>query len=77
MNIKRVLCVSSLVTGVGLAGLLGTGIAGANAAIAPTTNSQHGTVQLTGQKIKPTHHQKNDIGKQAKKQAKHDGLAVN
>jgi hypothetical protein len=33
-------------------------------------------VQLASQKIKPTHHQKNEIGKQAKKQAKHDGLAA-
>jgi hypothetical protein len=75
MNIKRMLCVSSLATGVGIAGLLGIGIASANAATAATTDSQHGTVQLASQKIKPTHHQKNEIGKQAKKQAKHDGLA--
>ncbi len=77
MNIKRMLCVSSLATGVGLTALFGSGIANAAASSAPATNSPHGTVQLASQKIKPTHHQKKEIGKQAQKQAKHDGLAVN
>ena len=73
MKVKRMLCASALAAGVGLAGLLGTGIATANAAPAPTTPT---VKQLSSDKIKPTHHQKKEIGKQAEKQAKHSGLTV-
>ena len=39
MNVRRMPCSSSLAAGVGLAGLLGTGIATASAAPAPCTTS--------------------------------------
>jgi Flp pilus assembly protein CpaB len=78
MNLQRMLCASSLAAGMGLAGLLGTAIATANAAPAPASNSQQTTspVKLASSKIKPTHHQKKEIGKEASKQAKHDGLTA-
>lgn len=79
MKLTRILCASSVATGIGLAGLLGAGLATANAAPAPGGAAGHAGpgVQQVGDKIKPTHHQKKEIGKQAEKQAKHNGLAVN
>ena len=73
MKLTRILCASSVAAGIGLAGLLGTGIAMANAAPAPATPT---VKQVSSDKIKPTHHQKKEIGKQAEKQAKHSGLTV-
>ncbi len=78
MTAKSLLRVSLLALGVGLAGFFGAGIATANAAPAATTTSPHSTtdVHSASSKIKPTHHQKKEIGKAAEKQAKHSGLAV-
>jgi hypothetical protein len=78
MNAKRVLRVSLLSLGVGLSGFFGAGMATANAAPAASTASPHSTTDLhsASSKIKPTHHQKKEIGKSAEKQAKHNGLAV-
>lgn len=63
MNLKRMLCASSLATGVGLAGLLGTGIATANAAPVPKPPAP-ATVKLD-------HHQRKEVLKQENKQLKH------
>jgi hypothetical protein len=73
MSLKQITCASLLATGIGTAGLLSIGIATANAAPATPTTSQH---TAPTEKIKPTHHQKKEIGKEAGKQAKHNGLAV-
>jgi hypothetical protein len=68
MNLKHALCASSIAAGIGLAGLLGTGIATANAAPATFSSStQQGTA---GPTVKLDHHQRKEVGKQAKKQAK-------
>jgi hypothetical protein len=78
MNAKRVLRGSLLPLGVGLAGFFGAGMATANAAPAASATSPHSTpdVHSASSKIKPTHHQKRQVGKSAEKQAKHNGLAV-
>jgi hypothetical protein len=70
MNIKRTLCASSIAAGIGMAGLLGTGIAVANAAPAPAPLS--GSVQqgADGPTVKLDHHQRKEVGKQARKDAK-------
>jgi Flp pilus assembly protein CpaB len=73
MSLKRIVCTSLLATGVGTAGLLSIGIATANAAPATAATSQHAAPT---EKIKPTNHQKKEIGKEAGKQAKHNGLTV-
>ena len=62
MNLKRMLCASSLATGVGLAGLLGTGIATAKAAPDPKPPTP-ATVKLD--------HQRKEVLKQENKQLKH------
>jgi hypothetical protein len=68
MNIKRTLCASSIAAGIGVAGLLGTGIAVANAATAPLSSSvQQGAA---GPTVKLDHHQRKEVGKQARKEAK-------
>lgn len=79
MKLISILRTCSVAAGIGLAGLLGAGIATANAAPAPATNSQQttSTVKQVSSKIKPTHHQTKEIGKQAEKQAKRSGLTVN
>ncbi len=78
MNAKSLLRVSLLALGIGLAGFFGVGMATANAAPAASATSPHSTpdVHSASSKIKPTHHQKKEIGKSAEKQAKHNGLAV-
>ena len=63
MNLKRMLCASTLATSVGLAGLLGTGIATANAAPDPKPPAP-ATVKLD-------HHQRKEVLKQENKQLKH------
>jgi Flp pilus assembly protein CpaB len=73
MSLKRITYASLLATSVGAAGLLSIGMATANAAPATATTSQHAAPT---EKIKPTHHQKKEIGKEAGKQAKHDGMTV-
>jgi hypothetical protein len=68
MNIKRTLCASSIAAGIGVAGLLGTGIAVANAAPVPISSSvQQGA---DGPTVKLDHHQRKEVGKQARKDAK-------
>jgi hypothetical protein len=68
MNIKRTLCASSIAAGIGVAGLLGTGIAVANAAPAPLSSSvQQG---VDGPTVKLDHHQRKEVGKQVRKNAK-------
>jgi Flp pilus assembly protein CpaB len=73
MSLKRITYASLLATSVGAAGLLSIGIATANAAPATAVTSQHAAPT---EKVKPTHHQKKEIGKAAGKQAKHNGLTV-
>jgi hypothetical protein len=68
MNIKRTLCASSIAAGIGVAGLLGTGIAVANAGPVPISRSvQQGA---DGPTVKLDHHQRKEVGKQARKDAK-------
>jgi hypothetical protein len=68
MDLKRTLCASAIAAGIGVAGLFGTGIAAANAAPAECTGSaqQCGA----GPTVKLDHHQRKEVGKQAKKDAK-------
>jgi Flp pilus assembly protein CpaB len=73
MKLSRILCASAIAAGVAFAGALGAGIATANAAPAPATPT---VKPVSNDKIKPTQHQKKEIGKQAEKQAKHRGLTV-
>jgi hypothetical protein len=68
MNLTRTLCASTIAAGIGLAGLLGTGIATATAA--PTTFSSTTQQGAGGGTVKLDHHQRKEVGKQAKKQAK-------
>jgi hypothetical protein len=67
MNMKRTLCASSIAAGVGVAGLFGTGIAIANAAPATCSSSAQ---CAAGSTVKLDHHQRKEVGKQAKKDAK-------
>jgi hypothetical protein len=68
MNLKRALCASSIAAGIGVAGLLGSGIAMANAAPAPFSSSKQ--QDAAGPTVKLDHHQRKEVGKQAKKEAK-------
>jgi hypothetical protein len=68
MNVKRALCASSIAAGIGVAGLLGTGVAVANAA--PAVFSSSAQQGAAGPTVKLDHHQRKEVGKQAKKQAK-------
>lgn len=68
MNLKRALCASSIAAGIGVAGLLSTGIATANAD--PATCSGSAQQCATGPTVKLDHHQRREVGKQAKKEAK-------
>ncbi|HYB35323.1 MAG TPA: hypothetical protein VEF72_05785 [Mycobacterium sp.] len=70
MNAKRMLYTSSIAAGIGLAGLLGTGIATANAAPAPSNSGSSAAGQQSGPTVKLDHHQRKEVGKQAEKQAK-------
>jgi hypothetical protein len=67
MNLKRALCASSIAAGVGVAGLFGTAIATANAAPATCSSSAQ---CAAGPSVKLDHHQRKEVGKQAKKEAK-------
>jgi hypothetical protein len=68
MDLKRTLCASLIAAGIGVAGLLGTGIAAANAAPAPISTSAQ--QDAAGPTVKLDHHQRKDVGKQAKHEAK-------
>lgn len=68
MNLKPALCASLIAAGLGAAGLLGTGIAAANATPAPFSSSVQ--QDAAGPTVKLDHHQRKEVGKQAKKQAK-------
>jgi hypothetical protein len=68
MNIKRALCTSSIAAGIGVAGLLGTGIATANAA--PATCGSSAQQCAAGSTVHLDHHQRKEVGKQAKHEAK-------
>lgn len=68
MNLTRTLCASLIAAGIGVAGLLGTGIATANAA--PATFSSSAQQGAAGPSVKLDHHQRKEVGKQAKKQAR-------
>jgi hypothetical protein len=68
MNLKSVLSAFLIAAGLGVAGLLGTGIAAANAAPAAFSSSVH--QDAAGPTVKLDHHQRKEIGKQARKQAK-------
>jgi hypothetical protein len=70
MNIKQTLCASSIAAGIGLTGLLGTGIAVASAAPAPAPLSSSAQQDAAGPTVKLDHHQRKEVGKQARKGAK-------
>jgi hypothetical protein len=67
MNLKRTLCASSIAAGVGFAGLFGTAIATANAAPSTCSSAQECGA---GPTVKLDNHQRKEVGKQAKKDAK-------
>lgn len=67
MNLKRTLCASAIAAGIGMAGLFGTGIAAANAAPAECSGSAQQCA--AGPTVKLDHHQRKEVGKQAKKEA--------
>ncbi|MGH3636444.1 hypothetical protein [Mycobacterium sp.] len=80
MDVKRIICAGSIAAGVGLAGLLGTGIATANAAPAPG-NTPFATSRGTptpqpGTDIKLDHHDRKKVLKQDKKELKHHPAQV-
>jgi hypothetical protein len=68
MNLTRALCASSIAAGIGIAGLFGTTIATANAA--PATCGGSGQQCAASSTVKLDHHQRKEVGKQAKKEAK-------
>ncbi|MEZ0365693.1 hypothetical protein ACAG26_18585 [Mycobacterium sp. pUA109] len=75
MNVKRVLCASSLAAGIGLTGLFGTGMAIANAAPlpgnAPIAASKGSPSPQPSPDIKLDHHDRKKAVKQEKKELKH------
>lgn len=68
MNLKYMLCASSIAAGIGVAGLFGAGIATANAA--PDTCGASAQQCASGSTVKLDHHQRKEVGKQAKKESK-------
>jgi hypothetical protein len=68
MNLKCTLCASSIAAGIAVAGLFGTGIAMANAV--PGTCGASAQQCASGSTVKLDHHQRKEVGKQAKKDAK-------
>ncbi len=80
MSVKRMVYTSSVAAGIGLAGLLGTGIATANAAPTPG-NTPFATSKGTptpqaGTDIKLDHHDRKKVLKQDKKELKHHPAQV-
>ncbi|OBI48064.1 hypothetical protein A5707_18295 [Mycobacterium kyorinense] len=75
MDAKRILCASAIATGVGVAGLFGSGIAMANAApapgISPVATSKGAPAPAPNPSIKLDHHDRKKVVKQDKKQLKH------
>lgn len=65
MNLKRTLCASLIVAGIGGVGLFGNAIAPADAAPATCASSAQ---CVTGSTAKLDHHQRKEVGKQAKKE---------
>jgi hypothetical protein len=68
MDLNRTPCASAIAAGIGVAGLFGTGIAAANAAPAACSGSAQQCE--AGPTVKLSHHQRKEVGKQAKKEAK-------
>jgi Flp pilus assembly protein CpaB len=71
MNLKRMLRMSSIASGIGVAGIFGATIATANAAPTPcgAQTCPPGS-QSAGPTVKLGHHQRKEVAKQAEKQAK-------
>jgi Flp pilus assembly protein CpaB len=72
MNIKRMVYTTAIAAAVGLAGVLSTGIATANAApvVSTGTHATTLTAQQHGPTVKLTHHQRKELLKQDKKELK-------
>lgn len=78
MNVKRACYTSAAAVGIGLAGLLGTGLATANAAPgnAPIATEKAAPVQPGSNDIKLDHHDRHKVLKQDKKELKHHKAEV-
>lgn len=78
MNVKRMCYTSSVAVGIGLAGLLGTGVASADAAPghAPVATDKGAPVQPGTNDIKLDHHDRKQVLKQDKKELKHHPAQV-
>lgn len=73
MNLKHVVRVSSLAAGIGVAGVLGTSAATANAAPAPCTSSPEvcsAISHASGSGVNLSHHQQKELDKMVKKATK-------
>jgi hypothetical protein len=73
MSLKRVLRVSSIAAGIGVAGIFGTTVATANAAPTACTSSPQAcsiVSQATGSGVNLSHHQQKELNKLAQKAAK-------
>jgi hypothetical protein len=67
MNLKRILRMSSIASGVGVAGVFGATIAAANAAPTPcTAQTCAPRSQAAGPTVKLDHHERKEVAKQAK-----------
>lgn len=80
MDARRMLCATSIATGIGLAGLFGTGIATANAAPAPgnspVATAKGAPTPAPDPSIKLDHHDRKKVLKQDKKELKHHPAQV-
>lgn len=80
MNAKRALCAGSLAAGIGLTGLIGTGVAMANAAPLPGNSAiaagKDTPSPQPGPSIKLDHHDRKQVAKQENKELKHHPAQV-